>query len=66
MAETEYIPCVDAALLRRVLASGLNWGIWHVPLVLTGLYAAGPSPVLSAVLKMVSITSFGYVIARAA
>ena len=55
---------IDAGVPRPVLASGLIWGLWHVPLVLAGIYAAGPSPILSAVLIMVSITSFGYVIAR--
>jgi CAAX protease family protein len=55
---------IDAGVPRPVLASSLIWGLWHVPLVLAGIYAAGPSPALSAVLIMVSITSFGYVIAR--
>ena len=55
---------IDAGVPRPVLASGLIWGLWHVPLVLAGVYAAGPSPVLSAALIMVSITSFGYVISR--
>ena len=55
---------IDAGVPRPVLASGLIWGVWHVPLVLAGVYAAGPSPTVSAVLIMVSITSFGYVIAR--
>lgn len=55
---------IDAGVPRPVLASGLIWGLWHVPLVLAGVYAAGPSPTVSAVLIMVSITSFGYVIAR--
>lgn len=55
---------IDAGIPRPVLASGLIWGVWHVPLVLAGVYAAGPSPALSAALIMVSITSFGYVIAR--
>ena len=55
---------IDAGVPRPVLVSGLIWGLWHVPLVLVGVYAAGPSPTLSAVLIMVSITSFGYVIAR--
>jgi CAAX protease family protein len=40
------------------------WGLWHVPVVLAGGYAAGPSRALSAAVIMVSITSFGYVIAR--
>ncbi|MGH3146428.1 MAG: CPBP family glutamic-type intramembrane protease [Rubrobacter sp.] len=55
---------IDAGVPRPVLASGLIWGLWHVPLVLAGVYAAGPSPALSAALVMVAITSFGYVIAR--
>jgi CAAX protease family protein len=55
---------IDSGVPRPVLASGLIWGLWHVPIVLAGVYAAGPSPALSAVLIMVSITSFGYVIAR--
>lgn len=55
---------IDAGVPRPVLASGLVWGLWHVPLVLAGVYAAGPSPVLSAALIMVAITSFGYVISR--
>src|SRR5918997_518149 len=55
---------IDAGVPRPVLASGVIWGLWHVPLVLAGVYAAGPSPVLSAALIMVAITSFGYVIAR--
>lgn len=55
---------IDAGVPRPVLVSGLIWGLWHVPLVLAGVYAAGPSPALSATLIMVSITSFGYVIAR--
>lgn len=55
---------IDAGVPRPILASGVIWGLWHVPLVLAGVYAAGPSPVLSAALIMVSITSFGYVISR--
>jgi uncharacterized protein len=55
---------INSGVPRPVLASGLIWGLWHVPVVLAGGYAAGPAPVLSAVFIMVSITSFGYVIAR--
>ena len=39
---------IDAGVPRPVLTSGLIWGLWHVPLVLGGVYAAGPSPALSA------------------
>jgi len=55
---------IDAGVPRPVLASGLIWGVWHLPLILAGIYAAGPSPALSAVLFMVSVTSFGYILAR--
>lgn len=55
---------IDAEMPRPILASGLIWGLWHVPLVLAGVYAAGSSPTMSAALIMVSITSLGYVIAR--
>jgi uncharacterized protein len=55
---------IDAGVPRPVLASGLIWSLWHVALILAGMYAAGPSPALSAVLYMVTVTSFGYVFAR--
>jgi uncharacterized protein len=55
---------IDAGVPRPVLASGLIWALWHVPLVLGGVYAAGPSQALSAALIVVSITSFGFVISR--
>ncbi len=49
---------------RLVPASGLICALWHVPLVLAGVYAAGPSLARSTALIMVSITSFGYVVVR--
>jgi membrane protease YdiL (CAAX protease family) len=55
---------IDSGIPRPVLASGLIWALWHVPLVLGGVYAAGLSPALSAALIVVSITSFGFVISR--
>jgi uncharacterized protein len=55
---------IDAGVPRPILAGGLIWAFWHVPLVLGGVYAAGQSPALSAALIVVSITSFGYVISR--
>jgi membrane protease YdiL (CAAX protease family) len=55
---------IDAGVPRPVLVSGLIWGLWHLPLIFAGIYAAGPSPALSAVLFMVSVTSFGYILAR--
>lgn len=55
---------IDAGVPRPVLVSGIIWGLWHMPLILAGLYVAGSSPILSAVLFMVSVVSFGFVIAR--
>lgn len=55
---------IDAEIPCPVLVSGLIWGLWHVPLVLGAGYAAGPSPVASAVLLVLLSTAFGVVFAR--
>jgi membrane protease YdiL (CAAX protease family) len=55
---------IDSGVPRPVLVSGLLWGLWHVAGTLTGVYATGRSPVLSAVFLMVTITSLSYVIGR--
>jgi membrane protease YdiL (CAAX protease family) len=55
---------IDAGVPRPILASGVIWGLWHVPLILAGMYVAGSSPVVAAVLFMVTATSFCFVIAR--
>ena len=55
---------IDAGVPRPVLVSGLIWAGWHLPLIFAGIYAAGPSPALSAVLFVVSVTSIAFVFAR--
>src|SRR3954465_5042865 len=55
---------IDAGVPRPILVSGLIWALWHLPLILSGIYAAGPYPALSAVLFVVSITSTSFVYAR--
>jgi membrane protease YdiL (CAAX protease family) len=55
---------IDAGVPRPILASGLIWGLWHVPLILGGVYLAGPPPALAAVLFMVMATAFSFVFAR--
>jgi CAAX protease family protein len=55
---------IDAQIPRPVLASGLIWGIWHTPLILSGQYASGPNPALSALLFLLNITVFAYLAAR--
>ena len=55
---------IDAGVPRPILVSGVIWGLWHVPLILGGMYVAGSSPVVSTLLFMVAATSFCFVIAR--
>jgi membrane protease YdiL (CAAX protease family) len=55
---------IDAGVPRPVLASGQIWGLWHIPLILAGVYVAGSSPVVSAMLFMITVTPFGFVFAR--
>jgi membrane protease YdiL (CAAX protease family) len=42
--------------------SGVIWGLWHVPLILSGIYATGPNPWASALLFVVAITAGGVLI----
>ncbi len=55
---------VDAGFERPLLVSGLVWSAWHLPLILSGQYASGPSPSLSAATFVASTTAAGYVAAR--
>jgi uncharacterized protein len=55
---------VDAKFPRPVLLSGLIWGAWHLPLIFSGLYLAGPSRGLAAGLFMVMVAGLGYVLGR--
>jgi membrane protease YdiL (CAAX protease family) len=55
---------IDARVPSPVLVSGLFWGLWHVPLILGGVYLAGPPPVLSALFWVIVATSFSFVFAR--
>lgn len=55
---------IDARVPQPVLVSELIWGLWHLPLVLSGLYAAGPNPLLSGVWFMVAFTVAAFLYAR--
>jgi CAAX protease family protein len=55
---------IDAGLPKPILMSGLIWGIWHVPLILGGVYLVGPPPLLAALLWIVTATAFSFVFAR--
>lgn len=55
---------VEAGVRAPYLTSALVWCFWHVPLILWGGYAAGPSPALSALLFIGAITPVGLLYAR--
>jgi membrane protease YdiL (CAAX protease family) len=55
---------IELGVPRPILVSGLIWGIWHVPLILAGVYAAGPHPLLAAVMFVVVIVAQAHVLAR--
>ena len=57
---------IDAGVPRPVLVSGVIWGLWHVPLIVAGVYIAdsGQSRLLTVLLFMVTVISFGVIIAR--
>ncbi|HEU5341849.1 CPBP family intramembrane glutamic endopeptidase [Edaphobacter sp.] len=54
---------VDAKIPAPILISGLVWGLWHAPLIVSGQYASGPHPFLSVCLFIVGIVAAGYVFA---
>ena len=54
---------IDASVPRPVLVSGVIWGLWHVPLILGGVYLAGPPPIVAALLWMVVAISVSFVFA---
>jgi membrane protease YdiL (CAAX protease family) len=55
---------IDAGVPYPVLVSGLIWGAWHLPLLLSGLYQAGPNVYLSALLFMVAVTVLAWFYAQ--
>jgi membrane protease YdiL (CAAX protease family) len=55
---------IDAGVPRPVLASGLIWGAWHLPLILSGQYASSERPALSAAIFLINIVAFAYLSAK--
>ena len=55
---------IQARVPFPLLVSGLIWGLWHTPLILTGQYVSGSHPLLSAVLFLVTIVAVGFLFAR--
>lgn len=56
---------VQAGIPRPLLVSGLIWAAWHMPLILSGQYAAGRYPVLSSAMFLLSIVAGSYIVGRA-
>ena len=55
---------IDAGVPYPVLVSGLIWGGWHLPPLLSGLYYTGPNVYLSALLFMVAVTVLAWFYAQ--
>jgi membrane protease YdiL (CAAX protease family) len=53
---------VTAGVPRPLLVSGLIWAAWHLPLILSGQYAAGPHPLVSAGIFIVDVVGIAVVI----
>jgi len=54
---------IDADVPAPILVSGIVWAAWHMPLILTGQYASGPHPTLSAIFFTIDTTAWAVVIA---
>ena len=53
---------VEAEVPRPVLVSSVIWGVWHLPLVLSGQYAAGGNRALSGAVFLATVVGIGFVI----
>jgi uncharacterized protein len=53
---------VDGGVPQPLLVSGIIWAFWHFPLILSGKYAAGPNPGLSAAIFLVDVVGIAYII----
>jgi CAAX protease family protein len=54
---------IAAGVPKPIFMSGLIWGLWHIPLILSGRYVTSSGPLVSAALFMVTILAGGYLIA---
>src|SRR5215471_10816068 len=54
---------IVAGVPKPILASGLIWALWHVPLILSGQYAAGLQPQVSAMVFVVGTLADAYLAA---
>jgi len=54
---------IDAGVPQPILASGAIWGLWHLPLILSGSYAAGTQLLRGAAIFLIGAIAFGSIIA---
>jgi len=54
---------IAAGIPKPIFVSGLIWGLWHMPLILSGRYVTSSGPLLSAALFMVTIVAGSYLTA---
>ncbi|HET9907270.1 MAG TPA: type II CAAX endopeptidase family protein [Anaerolineales bacterium] len=54
---------IDSGIQKPILLTSLIWGAWHLPVVFAGVYAVGPSPLLSAAGLMIATLAFGSILA---
>lgn len=53
---------IQAGSSRPLLVSGVIWGAWHVPLMLTGQYVHSRAPVLAVCMFLVGITGVAFLL----
>jgi membrane protease YdiL (CAAX protease family) len=54
---------IAAGVPKPILVSGIVWALWHVPIILSGQYAAGSHPRLSAALFVLGVIAEAYLVA---
>jgi membrane protease YdiL (CAAX protease family) len=54
---------IASGVARPVFVSALIWGLWHVPLIVSGQYASGSNPWLSTLLFVIGIFPSAYLVA---
>jgi len=53
---------IDARIPQPIILSSLIWGAWHLPVLFAGVYAVGPSLLLSAAGLIVSALAAGVIL----
>jgi membrane protease YdiL (CAAX protease family) len=54
---------VKSGLPMPILFSGLIWALWHIPLIVAGIYHDVPYTIPSITIFLIDITAMGYIFA---